>query len=143
MPDSNKLQEIYEFVKGQKLAIIATVNTHALPEAAVVGFWTNERLEIYFATFASSRKHKNIQTNPKVAAVIGWEAGKTVQLEGTVGELEEKEINEFKANLLGKIPTAAKFVEAEEERFFKIKPSWVRYSDLSKDPWYTFELTFI
>lgn len=131
-------------MQAHKLAVLATVNPKGLPEAAVIGFSENDKFEIFFGTSAKSRKYKNLSRNGHIAMVIGWDQGKTVQLEGIATEVtDEKEIEEYRKVHLAKIPSAAKFMKEADEAFFQIKPSFVRFSDLSKDPWDVEEIHFM
>jgi hypothetical protein len=77
-----------------------------------------------------------------VALVIGWDKGKTVQYEGTAEELSGAELEECIRIHLAKIPSAAKYVGQDEEVFFKVKPRWIKFSDLSRDPWDILEIKF-
>jgi len=144
MPDEKKqIEKIRQFISSHKLAVVSTVSKLGLSQSAVIGFSEAGDLELIFGTFASSRKYVNLQTNPYVSVVIGWDEGKTVQYEGVAHEITNTaEIEEIKKIHLVKIPSAAKFVSKSEERFFKIEPKWIRYTDLSIDPWETWEINF-
>ncbi len=143
MDDKQKLDRIKQFIKAHQLAVISTVNKDAKPESAVIGFALTEDFNLIFGTFSTSRKYINLQSNSSIAVVIGWDQGKTVQLEGTVSEVTEpREIDVSITSHLSKIPNVAKFLERPDERLFKIKPTWVSYSDLSVDPWDITEVRF-
>jgi len=142
--DEQKRKKILDFMRAHHLGVLATVNQKGMPEAAVVGFAENENFEIFFGTFTGSRKYRNLARNAHVAMVIGWEQGKTVQLEGLAQEITDKgEIDKVTKIQLAKIPSAAKYVKESKEAFFKIRPSWIRYSDLSVDPWHICEINFL
>lgn len=141
--DERQLSITKAFIKEHRLAVLATVNADFLPEAAVVGFSVNEHLHLNFGTFRTSRKYQNLQKNPRVALVIGWEKGKTVQYEGVARELEGKEREEAIKEHLKTAPSAAKYVSDPDEAYFEVKPLYVKYSDLSSDPWETFEFRFL
>ena len=143
MDDKQKLERIKQFIKNHQLAVVSTVTHDAKPESAVVGFALTDDFNLIFGTFSTSRKYVNLQSNSSVAVVIGWDQGKTVQLEGTVSEVTEpREIDASITSHLSKIPSVAKFLERPDERLFKIKPTWVSYSDLSVDPWDITEVRF-
>lgn len=143
MTDQELIKKVYEFIKTRHLAVLSWVNKEALPESSVIGFSENGDCVLFFGTYDTSRKYANFRQNRmNVSVVIGWEHGKTVQLEGVVERITEQEIEKVKKDFLAKIPTAAKYVEAVHQRFFKIVPKWIRYSDLSKDPWDVFEIRF-
>lgn len=129
-------QEIVkDFIQEQDLAVVSTVTGDFLPSAAVVGIRSNDKMEIFFGTFLSSRKSQNLAKNPRVALVIGWNKGRTVQYEGEVHKLSGAALKEFQEANLEHMPTAAKLVSKKEAVFYKISPKWIRYMDLSKDPW--------
>ena len=137
-------EQIFDFIKQHHIAVISTVNSSALPEASVVGFGIDQNFEIYVATYDSSRKFANIKKNPRVAMVIGWEHGKTVQIEGEAEHITDSEkINEISMGVLEKMPTIAKYVKPERVVFLKITPKWLKYSDISGEPWVREELKFI
>jgi len=134
-------QEIVrDFINEHQIAVISTVTSDFLPNSAVVGIWSNPHMEIFFGTFKSSRKYENILKNPRVSLVIGWDMGKTVQYEGQAKKLSGKAEEEFKKAHLAHMSTAAKYVSREEAIFFKVTPSRIKYSDVSKDPWDIIEL---
>lgn len=137
-----KLKVLYRFLKDHKLGVIATVSGDVLPEAAVIGIAVMENLEIICSSFVTSRKYKNIQKNPSVALVIGWEKGKTAQYEGIAEELSQDEAERHLETSLEKVPSIAKYIELEHQVIYKIKPKWIRLSDLSVDPWERFEVSF-
>lgn len=140
MTDSEK---IYEFIKGHDLAVLSTVTHDFLPQSAVVGFSERPNLELVFGTSSKSRKYQNLLKNPRVSMVIGWDKGKTVQYEGEAVELKGETERQEAINIhLSKIPSAAKYLSDSEEAIFKVVPKWVKYSDLSVDPWDVIELRF-
>ena len=77
-----------------------------------------------------------------MALVIGWEKGKTVQYEGIAQELPQDEAEKQLETSLAKIPSIAKSLALENQVLYKIKPKWIRFSDLSIDPWERFEVKF-
>jgi len=143
MEEKEQIEKIRKFIDEHKLAVVSTVNKDSKPESAVVGFSVTSDFKLIFGTFSSSRKYSNLQSNSEVSFVIGWDQGKTVQLEGTASEISEpKKIDEAIVNHLSKIPSAAKFLRRVDERLFEVTPVWIRYSDLSVDPWDVIEIRF-
>lgn len=142
--DEKNMVRIREFMREHDLGVLSTVNTKGLPESSVVGFSEADNFELIIGSFISARKTENIKNNPFVSFVVGWDEGRTVQLEGEAREVTDPQEKAEAVRIhLAKIPTAAKYVEAQEEKIFKVKPNWVRYSDLSTDPWDIFEIKFI
>lgn len=139
---SRTKEKIYSFMKTHKLGVLATVTTNVLPEAAVVGIYTRENLEVLFATYDESRKVHNLKYNPRVALVVGWEGGKTIQYEGRAVELTGDELKKVKREEFADMPSLAKYINDYEQKFYKLEPIWIKYSDLSVEPWNRMELKF-
>src|SRR5258706_13093558 len=132
---------IKELLNKTKLAVISTVGNPA-PESAVLEFGNSEELELVFDTFISSRKYKNLQDNNNVSFVIGWDNNITVQYEGVAEEIVGEEAKKNKQIYWEKNPEAKRWAKTEGITYFRVKPKWIRYSDLNKDPWAVQELTF-
>jgi len=125
------------------MAVLSTVTHDFLPQSAVVGFSEKENLELIFGTSYKARKYQNLLKNPRVAFVIGWDEGKTVQYEGEAIELKHQSERQDAISIhLSKIPSAAKYLSDSEEAIFKVVPKWIKYSDVSVDPWDVIELRF-
>src|SRR3990172_10267160 len=138
MEDQEKKKILFAFLKQQKLGVMATVTAAGAPEAAVLEFAQNQELEIIFGTFSIYRKYKNMQQNPQVAWVFGWDEGVTVQYEGIAAELAGEELLKYKAALFSKLPEAKRFDDWDEIKYFKVTPIWIRYADYSIHPWNIF-----
>lgn len=125
--------KILEFLQKQLLTVISTVHDNG-PQGAVISFAENENLELFFGTFNTTRKYVNIKNNPKVAFVIGWSLDEviTVQYEGVATELEGEESVAASQKIITKNPGSARFVNDPRQRYFKVTPSWMRYSALKK-----------
>ncbi len=130
-----KIEEVLDFVKKQGLMQLATVNSEGKPEASVVEFGELADFTIVIDLLMDSRKYKNLQSNPNVAVVIGWDDSITVQLEGEAHELSGVELEAAKQAYFAKTPWSKKWESNPSIVYFAIKPHWVRYSDLNKTPW--------
>lgn len=131
-----------DFIKEQELAVISTATSDNLPQAAVVGIYAGDNFELFFGTYKSSRKYASLKKNPRVALVIGWDKGRTVQYEGEARELTGNAVEEFEKAHVGTMSSVAKFLPKEEASFYKITPKWIKYTDLSKDPWDIIQIRF-
>ncbi len=138
--DEEKKQIILDFIKRHNLGVIATADLNGKPEAAVLEFGETDDLELIFDAFASSRKCRNIEKNKRVAFVIGWDDNITVQYEGEAEELRGEELEKYKQKYFAKNPRAKKWEGREGIIYFRIRPRWIRYSDLNKSPWEIFEI---
>lgn len=120
--------------------MLSTVNSTKLPESSVVEFSQAPALEIIVDMFVTTRKYRNLQTNPYVALVVGWDEDKTLQYEGVASELKGKEEQKYRKMYFRKLPASQSFEKHGELRFFKIRPTWIRYSDFSAKPWDIWEM---
>lgn len=139
--DKEKL--ISSYIASQILGVAATVNSQGRPEAALVAITEVGNLELVFGTLNTTRKYKNLKKNPRVAITIGNDVEKavTVQYEGAAVELEGSELERCRGLHIKKNPRSKKFANRPEQRWFKVTPAWVRYSDLAAKPQVEFELS--
>jgi general stress protein 26 len=135
-----KKQTILAFIKQQKLAVISTINKDNKPNSAVVEFGETDVLELVFDTLSSSRKYQNLKNNASVSCVIGWDENITVQYEGIAEELIGEESEAYKQAYWSKNPEAKRWATREGITYFKVTPTWIRYSDLNTAPWEVFEI---
>ncbi|KKW44474.1 MAG: Pyridoxamine 5'-phosphate oxidase [Parcubacteria group bacterium GW2011_GWA2_56_7] len=142
--ERNQLKRtILQFIQSHTLGVVATASADGRPEAAMVEFGETDDLEIIFDTFDASRKFQNLQNNDKVAFVIGgWESDITVQYEGLATIPEGEDLDRCKEYFFKKNPHAKKWETRPGIVFVKVAPTWIRYSDLGKDPWDVHELDF-
>ena len=66
----------------------------------------------------------------------------TVQYEGKVSELDDKELVNFKEIYFQKTPSAKKYETHPDQAYLKINPTWIRYIDYNTNPETIFEITF-
>lgn len=138
--DEKKL--ILDFIKKQKLAVLSTVTPQNSSQSAVLEFGETENLEIIFDTFSTARKYKNIKQNNNVSLVIGWDENITIQYEGKAEELLGEEKEKYKKKYFEKNPDAKRWENKPGMTYFKVIPTWIRYSDLNKNPWEIHEIIF-
>jgi general stress protein 26 len=127
-------QTILDFLKTQPMATISTIAPGSLqPESALVAFTQTNKLEIIFETFIDTRKWNNLQKNPHVSFVIGWDTKHhvTLQYEGIAeAAANDKQTELYIQVFLAKdTPCTEKFLRDYRVRLFKVKPTWIRYSD--------------
>jgi general stress protein 26 len=123
---------VYHFIKRHALGVISTLSDQNKPQAALIGIASSENLEIVFDTVKTSRKYKNLLSNPKVALVIGWENESTVQYEGIATELTGDDAARYKEIYFGVYPDGRERAETWPDIVhFKITPAWIRYSNFN------------
>lgn len=139
MDESEKRELVQEFFESQMFAVVSSV-WQGMPQSAVVAFTELEDFTIVFGTKNFTRKFRNIELNKNVSLVIGWDEAVTIQLEGIAELLDGEERARYQKKHLQKHPGSERYAELPEQRYFKITPWWIRYTDISQDPEFTFEL---
>jgi len=99
--------ELLLFLQKHRLGVQSTVSPSGDPQAAVVGIAITPELEIVFDTVDTTRKCRNLRANPRIAFVIGWDQGITVQLEGNADDRLARSGIGFSTPTSPLIPTAA------------------------------------
>lgn len=143
MNQSIDRQKILTFFEKNYFAVIATNSqNNSAPESAVVAFSYTENLEIFFGSFVSTRKNKNIQVNSHISLVIGWDNTNktTIQIEGKVTLLEGEEKVKAEKEHCKRNPNSEKYINDPRQQYFKVIPYWIRYSNFSVHPQEVWEL---
>jgi general stress protein 26 len=129
---------LLEFLRLHRYGVEATHAAEGAPQAALVGFVINERLELFFDSFDSTRKVANLRRDPRIALVIGGQTlgdERTVQYEGEVEELSAgPELDEFKRQYFAVLPDGLRRSRLPRITYFRVRPRWIRYSDLNVYP---------
>jgi general stress protein 26 len=132
-----KPAKVLEFLRLHRLAVQASVSATNVPQAAIVGFAVSDQFEIIFDTLGAARKAENLRKNPRIALVIGgWMTGdeRTVQYEGEADEpigAERARITEVYYSVY---PDGRERAKWPGLAYFRVKPTWIRYSDYNQNP---------
>ena len=129
--------ELLEFMKLQRYAVVATTTGDGAPEAALIGFVVNDRLELLFDSFDSTRKVANLRRDPRIALVIGGHTlgdERTVQYEGTVDVPEGVELEALRNALFMTHPDGVRRSKLKGIGYYRVRPLWIRYTDLNSMP---------
>ena len=136
------VEEVFRFMNGERLGVLATVGEDGRPEAAVMGIAVTPALEIIFDTVKSSRKYPNLKQNPRVAWVVGCTTEVTVQYEGEAKELEGEELAKYKKTYFATYPDGPVREKWPGITYFVVRPKWVRYCDYNPEKRRIEEKTF-
>jgi general stress protein 26 len=143
---STDAAHILQFLKSQPMATISTVAPGSLqPESALIAFTQTDDLKIVFESFVDTRKWHNLQRNPHVALVIGWDVEEqlTVQYEGTATAVQPDEVEKYTQLFLAKdTPCTETFLRDSRVRLFIVQPTWIRYSDYTEKVPHVTEMHF-
>ena len=133
-------QRVLDFIREQRIGVVATINQKGLPEAAAVAMSQTDDLEIVFQTPNTTRKYANLSKNPHVAIVLGCSQENyiTVQYEGVAREVTDRaeRVQLAKAHVT-KNPGSAPYADLPDNKFFVVTPSQIKYSDLPNKVFFT------
>jgi general stress protein 26 len=127
-------QEILDYLKTQRIGVLAVEMLDGSPHAATVHFaHTDDPFVFYFETYRDYRKAESLYGRDVTRAsfVVGSDESnmKTFQLDGIVQLLKPDERTLFDAVYLGKFPEKKKKADDPKFVFFKFIPSWWRFTD--------------
>lgn len=107
-----------------------------------MGFSGNKDFEIVVATSLNNRKFRNVENNPRVSIVIGWDENITVQYEGIASVLHGDKLDRYQVQHFSKLPSAERYQDNLNERYILVRPKWLRYTNCNENPWQVQELDF-
>ncbi len=128
------IPELVEFLKTQKVGVLAVEMLDGAPHAATVHFaFTAEPFILYFETNSETRKAEPLVKHGKTRAsfVVGSnEKSKiTLQLDGTVSVVTPEEKAEYDAAYFGSLPEKVKKNSDPKALPLKFTPTWWRFTD--------------
>jgi hypothetical protein len=121
--------ELATFLGRHRLGVLASVAASGGPQAAVVGVAVSADLELVFDTLGSTRKATNLRRDGRAALVVGWDEEQTVQLEGIADEPTGAELARLKQIYFAAFPDGPTREAWPGITYFRVRPTWVRYSD--------------
>jgi len=126
--------ELVQFLRSHKLAVQASVTASGAPQAAVVGVAVSDDLEFVFDTTDTSRKYRNLRADPRIALVIGWDDEITAQIEGVADFPTGDELERVRECYFVAYPDGRARLSWPGITHVRVRPTWIRYSDFTKDP---------
>lgn len=121
-------RDLYDVLRTQPLAVLATRGPDGVPQAALMGVAVTAQLEFVFDTVRTSRKYANLVAEPRVALVLGWTDEVTVQVEGTARELTGDALAPYAAVYDAQFPDGPARRRWPAIAYFVVTPRWARYS---------------
>jgi len=129
--------QLLDFISLHRFAVEASCNANGAPEAALVGFVANAKLELFFDCFDTARKAANLRRDGRIAFVIGGqEIGdeRTVQYEGVVDQPEGAELEQLQRNYFAVHPAGVQRSKLPGILYFRARPRWICYSNYNVRP---------
>jgi len=129
-------QDLLEYLKAAKLAVVSTVTSDGSPQSALVGIATSNVFEIVFDTVATSRKHANLVRDPRISLVVSGPDEKTLQCEGFAFQIPTfgPEGAELRKTYYRAWPDGRARLDWAGLAYWCIRPRWARYSDFDANP---------
>lgn len=121
-------RKLYEFIQARPQAVIATASRKGKPEAALIDIAVTSDLEIIFETTSATRKFANLESNPVVSFVIGWQGDETLQYDGIVDEPSGPTLERIRNQYLSRFPEKLSHQYWPGNGYFRARPSWIRFS---------------
>ncbi|HEV7594147.1 MAG TPA: pyridoxamine 5'-phosphate oxidase family protein [Gemmatimonadaceae bacterium] len=134
--------EIYDFLAIHSLGVLGTLSSDGSPQSALVGIAVTTEMEIIFDTVKSSRKFKNLMSNPACSFVVGWAGEITVQYEGEAWQPQGTALARYQSAYFAKWPDGPERMKWSGITYFVVRPKWLRYSDFNQNPPVIEELIF-
>jgi pyridoxine/pyridoxamine 5'-phosphate oxidase len=126
--------DIYHFLAKEKLGVLGTLSPDGRPQSALVGIAVTSELEIIFDTVKSSRKYRNLVSNPLSSFVVGWAGECTIQYEGEAYQPEGNELATYQEMYFSRWPDGPSRLAWPGITYFVVRPRWIRYSDFDQNP---------
>jgi PPOX class probable F420-dependent enzyme len=121
--------ELIAFIRARGLGVVATRGPTGSPQAALVGIAATEEGELVFDCSRDSRKFANIERDPEVAVVVGWDDEVTVQIEGSADVLSGEELERCKTAYFEQYPDGRSRAVSPATAHIRVTPRWLRHSD--------------
>ncbi len=122
--------ELRDFLRGVKYAVVATTAADGSPQAAVVGIAVDDECDVVFDTLADTHKAHNLRRDGRVA-ITAREGGRTAQLEGIAEEPTGRERDAALSVYFASFPDGRERLGWPGIAHFRVRPKWARYSDFS------------
>lgn len=129
--------ELLEFMRTQRFAVEASRAPGDGVQAALVGIAVTDALEIVFDTLGATRKAANLRASPRAAFVLGgWDGAdeRTVQFEGIADEPVGAERERIKMAYFAAWPDGRSRMSWPGLTYFRVRPTWIRFSDFNAAP---------
>jgi hypothetical protein len=127
------LRELHAFLIRHRWAVVSSLAADGAPQSAVVGVVISDRFEFLFDTLASSRKMGNLLRDARASLVVGWDEGKTVQVDGLADFPAERDLERLQTLYFAAFPDGRERLATSVGLVYvRVRPTWIRYSDFTR-----------
>lgn len=126
-------EQVVDFLRTQDFGYIATLNDE-WPEAVLVGFSCNDRLQVMFGTDAVSAKAMSIVRYQRVGfTVTDVRLRYQVKIRGYAMQMGDRAYRQRQAEHYAKLPSSLRFETEPGQVFYSIAPVKVWFRDLNPE----------
>lgn len=126
--------ELWAKARSCRWAVQASTAADGRPQAAVIGVAVSELGEVFFDTLGTTRKAANLRRDGRAAIVIGWDEYWTIQLSGVADEPQGADLARLTALYLAAFPDGVERQSWPGITYFRVRPTWARFSDFRVVP---------
>ena len=134
-----KREEALAFLIGHETGVLATASMLGESHARLVYYTCDDAFNVYFLTLKNTRKVSDLAANPRAAFVVSEaEVPRTLQMEGVVDDLTDTAtIDPLVSDFIKRLMSHTKFgiplarFDSSAVRFYRIKPTWLRWGDFT------------
>lgn len=129
--------ELNEWLRGQVLCTLSTLDRTGAPESATVAFSVTETGELLIGTSALSHKSQNVDRDERVAVVVtDSDERLTAQIQGSARKLAQKVFElSYADEHYRQRPESLPFKDEPGQCHILVTPSYAKFSDASVHPW--------
>jgi len=121
-------EKLHAFLQRHRLAVLSSIGPDGEAQSALVNIAVTPELEIIFETTCETRKFANIERDPRVSLVIGWDGPETVQYQGMATRPDGPQRQRARDAFVGAFPRKENDEFWPGNSYFLIKPQWLRFS---------------
>jgi len=125
--------ELLGYLRARNVMALSSIGADGAPQAAIVGYGVSETLEIVFDTLSSTRKYGNLQKDPRVALIVGWDDS-TLQMQGTADFPEGDELERVRQVYFAAYPDGRERLAWPGITHVRVRLEWARFSDFRTEP---------
>lgn len=127
-------------LKKEHAGVLSTLSPEGEPRARLLYYSCDDAFNIYFLTFANTRKVQDLKAFPKVAfTVVDRTVLQTLQIEGDVADITNSPVNDdiieklfdhLQMNTEHYAPLAR--FDRSDIIFYRLTPTWVRFGNFTE-----------
>ena len=123
-----KKAQLVEFIRKRRLGVITTIGPEGQPQAALINVAVLPDLSLVFETTSETRKFANIERDPRVALVMGWDGQETLQYEGLAAIPDGRRLEVARNAFIGTFPLKTPDEHWPGNNYYVVAPCWLRFS---------------